>query len=60
MRVAGKAFYMGGLAGIPFVGKVGYNAFTSHMPKGGNLVILFSPHIGVTPDGTFGKFRRDG
>ena len=27
-RVAGKCFYMGGLAGIPFIGKVGYNAFT--------------------------------
>ena len=59
-RVAGKCFYMGGLAGVPFIGKVGYNAFTSHMPEGGNLVILFSPHVGVTPDGDFGKFDRDG
>ena len=42
---------MGGLAGIPFIGKVGYNAFISHMPAGGNLVILFSPHVGMTPDG---------
>lgn len=59
-RGAGKCFYMGGLAGIPFIGKVGYNAFTSHMPVQGNLVILFSPHIGVTPDGEFGKFAREG
>jgi len=58
--VAGKCFYMGGLAGIPFIGKVGYNAFTSHMPYNGNLVILFSPHVGITPDGQFGKFARDG
>ena len=30
------------------------------MPAGGNLVILFSPHVGITPDGEFGKFGRDG
>ena len=51
---------MGGLAGIPFIGKVGYGAFTNHMPEGGNLVILFSPHVGITPEGEFGKFARDG
>ena len=50
-RVAGKCFYMGGLGGIPFVGKVGYGAFTAHMPSNGNLVILFCPHVGVSPDG---------
>lgn len=59
-RGAGKCFYMGGLAGIPFIGKVGYNAFTQHMPKGGNLVIMFSPHVGISPDGEFGKFSREG
>lgn len=51
---------MGGLGGIPFVGKIGYEAFTSHIPVGGNLVIMFAPHVGVTPDGQFGKFRREG
>ena len=51
---------MGGLAGVPFIGKVGYNAFTAHVPKGGNLVILFSPHLGITPDGNFGKYARFG
>ena len=30
------------------------------MPYGGNLVILFAPHVGVTPEGNFGKFARDG
>ena len=59
-RVAGKCFYMGGLGGIPFTGKVGYNAFTAHMPDNGNLVILFCPHVGITPDGEFGKFDREG
>ena len=59
-RVAGKCFYMGGLAGIPFIGKVGYTAFTNHVPEQGNLVILFCPHVGITPDGDFGKFCRHG
>ena len=30
------------------------------MPNGGNLVVLFSPHVGCTPEGDFGKFSRDG
>lgn len=51
---------MGGLAGIPFIGKVGYGAFAKHVPEQGNLVILFSPHIGITTDGQFGKFSRMG
>ena len=59
-RVSKRTFYMGGLSGIPFIGSLGYNAFTAHMPRGGNLVIQFSPHVGVTPDGEFGKFARPG
>ena len=51
---------MGGLAGIPFIGKVGYNAFTSHMPEGGNLVVLFAPHVGCSPEGDLGSYLRDG
>ena len=59
-RIIGRSFYMGGLAGIPFIGKVGYNAFTAHVPDDGNLVILFCPHLGITPDGDFGKYKRQG
>ena len=59
-RGAGKCFYMGGLAGIPFVGRVGYNAFTAHIPNDGNLVVLFAPHVGCTPEGDLGLFLRDG
>jgi len=50
----GKCFYMGGLGGIPFIGKVGFGAFAGHVPKDGNLFILFAPHVGVTPDGVIG------
>ena len=55
-----RTFYLGGLTGIPFTGKVGFGAFAGHVPAGGNLVILFAPHIGVTEDGIFGKFDREG
>jgi hypothetical protein len=51
---------MGGLGGIPFIGKVGFGAFSAHVPIGGNLFILFAPHVGVTPDGKIGKYARDG
>jgi hypothetical protein len=56
----GECFYMGGLGGIPFIGKVGFGAFSHHVPHGGNLFILFAPHVGITPDGTIGKYARDG
>ena len=47
----GGCFYMGGLGGLPFVGKVGFNAYSHHVPKNGNLFILFAPHVGVAPEG---------
>ena len=56
----GECFYMGGLGGIPFIGKTGYKAYSHHIPKGGNVFILFAPHVGVAPDGTVGKFAREG
>ena len=59
-RLTKRTFYLGGLTGIPFTGKVGFNAFAGHVPTEGNLVILFAPHIGVTEDGIFGKFDREG
>jgi len=51
---------MGGLGGLPFIGKVGFGAYAAHVPKGGNLFVLFAPHVGITPDGTIGKYARDG
>ena len=43
----GENFNMGGLAGIPFVGKSGFNAFTSHIPENGHLLIAYGPHVGI-------------
>ena len=56
----GECFYMGGLGGLPFIGKVGFGAYAAHVPKGGNLFVLCAPHVGITPDGTIGKYARDG
>jgi hypothetical protein len=56
----GECFYMGGLGGLPFVGKVGFKAYSSHVPKGGNTFILFAPHVGLSPDAVIGKYARPG
>ena len=51
----GEMFPLAGLAGFPFTGKTGWGAFSSHSMKGGNIVILFAPHVGVCSDGNVGK-----
>jgi hypothetical protein len=56
----GACFYMGGLGGLPFVGKVGFGAYSHHVPKDGHLFILFAPHVGLSPDGLVGKYARAG
>jgi len=53
-------FPLSGLAGMPFVGKTGWGAFSSHCPEDGNIVILFAPHVGVDGEGNIGKITRDG
>merc|ERR1711953_309010 len=56
----GHVFNLGGLGGIPFVGKTGFTAFSHHVPDNGNLLILYGPNIGVSPQGELGKLLRDG
>ena len=51
---------MGGLGGLPFVGKTGFKAFTHHVPKDGHIFILFAPHVGIAKDGLIGKYSRPG
>lgn len=53
----GEVFHMGGLAGIPFTGKVGFGAFSHHVPDGdGHCAILLAPHIGIDDRGKFGIY----
>ena len=56
----GECFYMGGLGGLPFVGKVGFRAYSHHVPANGNIFILFAPHVGLSPEGLVGKYARPG
>jgi hypothetical protein len=56
----GECFYMGGLGGVPFVGKTGFVAYTHHVPKNGNIFILFASHVGISPTGEVGKISRLG
>lgn len=56
----GDAFNLTSLVGIPTAGYVGMNAYISHAPDRGNLLIVFGPHIGVTADGSIGRVLRKG
>lgn len=59
-KYCGEVFHMGGLGGIPFTGKVGFGAFSHHVPDGGHCAILLAPHIGLDDLGKFGAYSRDG
>ena len=50
----GEVFQLAGLAGLPFTGKTGWGAFTSHVPDDGNVVIMFAPHVSVDNKGNVG------
>lgn len=53
-------FTLGGLGGIPFVGISGVQAFMSHTPDNGKVVIMYGPHVGISDDGIVGKVERLG
>jgi len=56
----GRTFPLGGIGGLPYVGKTGFGAFSHHVPDNGNVLIVFGPHIGFGIDGDAGKFLRKG
>jgi Limiting CO2-inducible proteins B/C beta carbonyic anhydrases len=56
----GNHFAMGGLAGFPFSGVTGFGAMASHIPDGGNALLVYGPHVGVDSDGLVGKVNRRG
>ncbi|HET8865188.1 MAG TPA: hypothetical protein VFM80_05775 [Gracilimonas sp.] len=53
-------FRFGGISGIPFTGKTGFAAFSSHIPDDGGAFIVYGPHIGISKDGTTGSVQREG
>lgn len=56
----GSVFPMGGIGGFPFGGAAALNAFSTHVPDGGHMFILYGPHVGVTEDGVVGMVHRHG
>jgi len=58
--VKGEVFPMGGIGGVPFVGKTGFGAFSAHVPDDGHLIVLFGPHLAISDSGELGKYLRDG
>eukprot|EP00401_Gymnodinium_catenatum_P037450 CAMPEP_0117485922 /NCGR_PEP_ID=MMETSP0784-20121206/15212_1 /TAXON_ID=39447 /ORGANISM="" /LENGTH=701 /DNA_ID=CAMNT_0005280519 /DNA_START=74 /DNA_END=2176 /DNA_ORIENTATION=- len=56
----GRVFPMGGIGGAPYVGETGFVAFSSHVAKDGNIVVIFGPHVGISEKGEVGAYLRDG
>ncbi|MTI88706.1 MAG: hypothetical protein FH748_12135 [Balneolaceae bacterium] len=52
-------FNFGGLAGYPFTGKTGFNAFASHIPDDGAAFIMYGPHIGLSTSAGIGLVQRE-
>jgi len=44
-------FHLGGLAGLPFTGVSGLEAFAHHIPGGGTMLLMIEPHIGISEKG---------
>eukprot|EP00929_Paragymnodinium_shiwhaense_P028561 TRINITY_DN16532_c0_g2_i1.p1 TRINITY_DN16532_c0_g2~~TRINITY_DN16532_c0_g2_i1.p1 ORF type:complete len:317 (+),score=59.39 TRINITY_DN16532_c0_g2_i1:177-1127(+) len=55
-----NVFTMGGLGGLAHGGPVALGAFKGHVPDGGNMMILYGPHVGMEEDGTIGVVLRPG
>jgi hypothetical protein len=53
-------FTFGGLAGLPFTGITGVDAFAHHVPDEGTALLFVGPHIGFTSGDGWGKILRHG
>jgi hypothetical protein len=55
----GHIIPLSGLAGLPFVGKSGCKTLVEHLPKDGNIILLFAPHVGIDNEGNVGTIKRN-
>jgi hypothetical protein len=53
-------FHLGGLAGLPFTGTSGLEAFAHHVPDSGTMVLIVEPHIGYSATAGWGYILRHG
>jgi hypothetical protein len=51
-------FHLGGLAGLPFTGLSGLEAFAHHIPDGGTMLLMIEPHIGISEKKGWGYILR--
>jgi hypothetical protein len=51
-------FNFGGLAGLPFTGITGLDAFSHHVPEDGTAILFIGPHIGYHEKEGWGKILR--
>jgi hypothetical protein len=51
-------FNFGGLAGLPFTGVTGLDAFAHHVPEDGTAILFVGPHIGYNEKEGWGKILR--
>ena len=51
-------FHLGGLAGLPFTGVSGLEAFAHHIPNEGTMLLMIEPHIGISEKGGWGYILR--
>jgi hypothetical protein len=58
--IFGSNYNLGGLAGFPFAGNIGFQTMSGHIPDGGSCLLVYGPHVGITRDGTVGKVEREG
>ena len=56
----GPAFNLGGLAGLPFTGPKGFEAYWSHLPDEGAALLVGTSHVGITEGGGWGRIHRAG
>lgn len=51
-------FNIGGLAGLPFTGVTGLDAFAHHVPEDGTAILFVAPHIGYHEKEGWGMLLR--
>ncbi len=59
-EIWGENFDLAGLGGYPSAGITGFRAYASHVPDGGNLLVFYGSHVGLSQAGTLGVARRPG
>ena len=51
-------YSLGGMAGCPFGGTTSFRKLKSHIPDGGNAVIVYGTHVGIGTQGQVGSVER--